>query len=143
MSSIPAPRIIEAEFIAGAALIEQLPPVTGIEIAFAGRSNVGKSSLMNALAQRRKLVRTSGTPGCTRQVSIFRLLTAQKETVYMADLPGYGYAKRSKSERRQWADLIEAFLIDRVSLRAVAVLFDARRGPQEDEYELIRFINEN
>lgn len=132
--------IVTAEFLAGAQRAAQLPEGLGVEIAFAGRSNVGKSSLMNALMGRRGLVRTSGTPGCTRQISFFRTCARDGREQVLVDLPGYGYARRSKSERDEWADLIESYLIEREALRVVVVLFDARRGLEEEEAGLCEFI---
>lgn len=133
-------RIVEAEFAAAAATQQQLPPAMGIEIAFAGRSNVGKSSLMNALCGRKNLVRTSSTPGCTRQIAFFNVRTADDARITLVDLPGYGYAKRSKSERGQWAELIEGYLLSRPTLNAVVCLVDIRRGLQADDAELLTML---
>ena len=88
-----------------------------IEIAFAGRSNVGKSSLLNKLMNRKNLARTSSTPGCTRQINFFSVRTAQGINLSLVDLPGYGYAKRSKDERKLWAELIDGYLDSRVPQR--------------------------
>ena len=121
-------RVIEAEFAAGATALEQLPPPNNVELAFAGRSNVGKSSLLNALMDRRRLVRTSSTPGCTRKINFFRTKARDGAVLTLVDLPGYGYAKRSKAERKLWSELIEAYLIQRDHLRGVVILVDARRA---------------
>src|SRR5690606_23305020 len=115
-----------AEFEAAAQAPEQLPPPLGVEVAFAGRSNVGKSSLMNALMERRKLVRTSSTPGCTRAINFCKARARDGAELRLVDLPGYGYAKRSKTERNQWARMIESYLAERDHLRAVVMLVDAR-----------------
>jgi len=117
------------EFIAGAAEVAQLPPADLPEIAFAGRSNVGKSSLINALTGRKMLARTSNTPGRTRQINFFRL----DEGLMLADLPGYGYARAAKSEVRRWNALIFAYLRGRASLRRVALLVDARHGIKDSD----------
>jgi len=111
-----------------------------IEIAFAGRSNVGKSSLLNKLMNRKNLARTSSTPGCTRQINFFSVRTAQGINLSLVDLPGYGYAKRSKDERKLWAELIDGYLLERPTLRAVAVLVDVRRGLEPDDLGLIEML---
>src|SRR5262245_14241605 len=115
----PAPKVLSAEFAAAAKAPNELPPPAVLEVAFAGRSNVGKSSLINSLAARKKLVRTSSTPGCTRTVSFFPTRIEGGTELVLVDLPGYGYAKRSKAERDSWADLIEEYLLGRPTLRAV------------------------
>jgi GTP-binding protein len=140
-SSPPPPRVTHAEFFAGASRVEQLPPPQTLEIAFAGRSNVGKSSLMNALLERRKLVRTSGTPGCTRQISLFEVTTRLGSRLTMVDLPGYGYAKRSHSERREWAELINTYLLKRPALAALVALVDIRRGLSPEDEQLLELVN--
>jgi len=135
-------RIVEATFRAGATATDQVPGPTGVEIAFAGRSNVGKSSLLNALCQRKNLVRTSSTPGCTRQISFFEVRTKDGAVVTLVDLPGYGYAKRSKQERRGWAGLIEDYLLERPTLKVVVALVDARRGLEPDDEQLYELLRE-
>ncbi|MCC6213380.1 MAG: ribosome biogenesis GTP-binding protein YsxC [Polyangiaceae bacterium] len=136
----PLPAIRSAAFVAGATLPAQLPPPTLAEIAFAGRSNVGKSSLMNALLGRKNLVRTSSTPGCTRQLSFFEVRAADDLGLYLVDLPGYGWAQRSKEERAQWAELVESYLLERPTLAAVCVLVDSRRGVEEEERLLFELL---
>lgn len=131
--------ILDARLVASATRADGLPPPMFAEVAIAGRSNVGKSSLLNHLAQRQKLVRTSSTPGCTRAVNIFRLKLRGAE-IDLVDLPGYGYAARSKAERSSWGPLIEGFLKTRVGLRAVVVLVDVRRGVEPDDAQLIEFL---
>lgn len=133
-------RIVEAGFLAGAIHATQFPPPTLTEVAFAGRSNVGKSSLMNLLTGRKSLVRTSSTPGCTRQVSWFRVRTADGAQLDLVDLPGYGYAKRSKTERKSWGQLIESYLLQRPTLRGVIVLLDIRRGLESDDMALVELL---
>jgi GTP-binding protein len=134
------PRVTDAQFRAAAARVEQLPPPQHVEVAFAGRSNVGKSSLMNALIERKRLVRTSSTPGCTRQVSLFDVTTRHGSRLTLVDLPGYGYAKRSHAERKEWAELIHSYLERRVALAAVVALVDIRRGLQQEDTELLELI---
>jgi len=135
------PRIVTAEFTAAAKAEAELPPPTQIEIAFVGRSNVGKSSLLNRLMNRRNLARTSSTPGCTRQINFFSVRTSDGFNLSLVDLPGYGYAKRSKDERKLWAELIDGYLLTRPTLRVVALLVDARRGLEEDDVGLIEMLH--
>jgi GTP-binding protein len=134
-------RIASAEFVAGASSKNQLPPPHAIEIAFAGRSNVGKSSLLNMLTARKGLARTSRTPGCTRQINFFDVRTAGGPNLVFVDLPGYGYAKVSKAESRDWKILLEGYLHDRTVLKGVVVLVDARRGFEQEEFDLIEFLS--
>lgn len=136
MAPRQALQITSAEFAAAATALSQLPPPVGVEIAFAGRSNVGKSSLMNRLMQRKNLVRTSGTPGCTRQINFFSATASDGVRFTLVDLPGYGYARRSKAEKRTWGELIESYLLGRPTLRAVVALVDARRGIEDDDRDL-------
>jgi GTP-binding protein len=114
----------ECRFVAGAANPSALPPETLPEIAFIGRSNVGKSSLVNALTGRRMLARTSHTPGRTQQINFFDL----GGRLMLVDLPGYGYAAASKGAVRAWTALVERYLSERGRLRRACLLIDARRG---------------
>ncbi len=114
-------------FVRGCAGVEDLPPPDAIEVAFAGRSNVGKSSLLNALAAQSALARTSNEPGRTRQINLFESPGAG---VRLADLPGYGFARAPKRQIGQWSALIDAYLRGRPNLRRVFLLIDARRGIQ-------------
>lgn len=106
------------------------------QIALAGRSNVGKSSLINALARRRQLAKISATPGKTRSVNLFRVLP---DDFRLTDLPGYGYARRGKEERRIWGTLIETYLRETARLRAVALLLDCRLPPQAVDRAMVDF----
>jgi len=139
-------RVATAEFVAGAARGDQVPPPDHFagapELAFAGRSNVGKSSLLNMMLARRGLARTSNTPGCTRQINFFDvgLVDTEPRRVVLVDLPGYGYAKVSKSEASAWKELLEGYLMRRPTLRAVVVLVDVRRGLEQEEEDLVAFL---
>ena len=135
----PAREIVDATFVAAARDVRDLPAPVFAEVAFAGKSNVGKSSLINALCGRRKLARTSNTPGRTRELVLFRV-QLQDGAFDLFDLPGYGYAKVSKSERRAWGPMIERFLQERAGLRCVVLIIDVRRGLSEDDVQLLDFL---
>lgn len=126
------------EFVAGAATLEAIPRARLPEIAFAGRSNVGKSSLINALVHRRRLARVSQTPGATKQINFFDL----GGKLVLTDLPGYGYAKASKSLAREWQNLIFAYLRGRPSLRRVILLIDSRRGVMDTDNQAMDLLDE-
>jgi len=140
-------RVPVAEFIKSAAAPSDWPPDELPELAFAGRSNVGKSSLINVLVERKGLVKTSSTPGRTRLINFFHAdvivspgNSGERAALSVVDLPGFGYAKVSKTERSTWRPTIEAYLSQRKSLVAVALLVDARRGAELDERELAPWI---
>ena len=116
--------------------IDQLLSVDIPQLALAGRSNVGKSSLINALAGRRKLAKVSSTPGKTRSVNYYRVSPWE---LCLVDLPGYGYAKASKSEREKWARLLEKYLSDCQSLKALVLLIDSRLEPQAIDLHLLDY----
>mgnify|MGYP001080803660 FL=1 len=139
--SSPIPRVVRAEHAFASTVSSSLPPPTLVEFAFAGRSNVGKSSLLNTLVERKNLVRTGSTPGTTRQINFFHTQLADGFEAYLVDLPGYGYAKRSKSEKAAWGELIEAYLLSRPTLRSVVLLVDVRRGIEPDDQQLIDFLD--
>lgn len=125
------------DFIAGAMTAEQLPPPGLDEVAFAGRSNVGKSSLINALTGRKALARTSSTPGRTQQINFFDL----GGRLVLADLPGYGYARASKGRARAWTRLVMLYLKGRPCLRRVLLLIDARRGIGTGDREVMAALD--
>ena len=129
-------RITAARFLGAAATPGGEPRPGPPEVAIAGRSNVGKSSFLNALTGRRGLARTSRTPGRTRQVNFFLL----NERFVLVDLPGYGFAVGSEEERRAWGPLVEGYLRARPTLRGVVLLVDIRRGLEAEEHELLAFL---
>jgi GTP-binding protein len=131
-------KIHDARYLGSGTSMEHLPGPALPEIAFAGRSNVGKSSLLNALVARRGLARTSKTPGHTDKINLFEVRSEGGEVIF-ADLPGYGFAARSKQERRSWGPMIEGYLLGRGSLRALVLLVDVRRGVEADDLELVQF----
>lgn len=127
----------ECEFVMGVRTEADLPRPELPEIAFAGRSNVGKSSLLNALTNRKTLARTSNTPGRTREVNFFRL----GGELMLVDLPGYGYARAGKEEIARWNKLIEDYLRGRVNLRRVCLLIDARRGVGAPDHAVMDLLD--
>jgi GTP-binding protein len=129
----------EIRFIAGASEISGLPRETLPEIAFAGRSNVGKSSLINALTGRRMLARTSHSPGRTRQINFFDL----NSRLMLVDLPGYGYAEASKTEVRRWTYLLRRYLQTRAVLQRVCLLIDSRHGIKEVDRPLMHLLDDS
>lgn len=129
-------KITAVRFLGAAASAGGGPPPAGPEVAFAGRSNVGKSSLLNAFLGRRGVARTSATPGRTRQINFFLV----NERVVLADLPGYGFAVGPEAERLAWGPLVEGYLRGRPSLRGVVVIVDVRRGPEAEEAQLLDFL---
>jgi len=134
-------KVQSAEFETSAARPSDFPAPGAPEVAFLGRSNVGKSSLLNRLVNRRSLARTSSTPGKTRLLNWFRVERGGRE-LRLVDLPGYGYAKVSKGERKRWQQLVEAYLDSRGPLRVAVLLQDLRRDTSEDETLLVDWLSE-
>ncbi len=132
----------ECEFLMGAVGLDTLPLSHLPEIAFAGRSNVGKSSLLNALTGRNKLARTSNTPGRTQELNFFKLGSEDKLVLSMVDLPGYGYAKVSKDKVAAWVKLLKAYLRGRPNLRRVFVLVDSRHGIKTSDAEIMSMLDD-
>ena len=128
--------IKSSEFITSATKPSQYPPEGLPEIAFAGRSNVGKSSLINVLVNRKRLVKTSSTPGRTQLVNFFDI----NNGINFVDLPGYGYAKVPAAVRKKWGPMIETYLSGRNTLKGVVVILDIRRTPREEEHNLIAWL---
>src|SRR5256714_7041197 len=140
-SEIEAGRTLfatEWEFAAAAGTTERLPRMAGIEVAFAGRSNVGKSSLINALTSRKALARTSHTPGRTQELITF----AADSPLRLVDMPGYGYAEAPKAKVQAWTALIHAYLAGRANLARVYVLIDARLGLKEADEAVLKTLDE-
>lgn len=129
-------EIKQAEFTTSAVKPGQYPEDGRVEIAFVGRSNVGKSSLINTVTNRRKLVKVSQTPGKTRLINFFII----NNQFYFVDLPGYGYAKVSKSEQAKWGGMMEQYLINRPQLKKVALLVDCRHKPTGDDVMMYEWI---
>jgi GTP-binding protein len=132
-----APKIVAAEYVLSAHGVEQFPAGSLPEVAFLGRSNVGKSSLINALLGRRKLVRTSSRPGCTRAVNFFLI----NGRWHFVDLPGFGYAAVSRSLKESWGHLVLEYLGERPNLAAVVFLQDGRRRVGQEELFLWEFLS--
>ncbi len=131
-------RVQAASFLLSAGRPEQFPRTAWPEIAFAGRSNVGKSSMINRLLGRRNLARTSNTPGRTRTINFYQV----NEQCLFVDLPGYGYAKVSRSVQESWWDLVESYLTERAQLRGVIHIVDARHPPTPQDRELRLFLDD-
>lgn len=131
--------IKQAEFVISAPKISQCPPPNRAEFAFIGRSNVGKSSLINMLTNRKSLAKTSSTPGKTQLINHFII---NKEW-YLVDLPGYGYARVSQKDREKWQKMINNYLLHRENLLTVFVLIDSRHEPQKIDLDFINFLGEN
>jgi GTP-binding protein len=132
--------IASAEFVKSSVDVALCPNLPLPEFAFIGRSNVGKSSLINMLVQRRKLAKTSGKPGKTQTINHFIINEGRRKPWYLVDLPGYGYAKTSKSDRKEWQKFITNYLEQRDNLICTMVLIDARHEPQKIDLEFIEYL---
>jgi GTP-binding protein len=128
-------------FVKGVVKLEGLPNDVLPEIAFAGRSNVGKSSLVNAMTGRKTLARTSNTPGRTQEVNYFTLGQPEREGLFLVDLPGYGYARESKDRIATWTELVMTYLQGRATLRRVLLLIDARHGIKKNDEEVMAMLD--
>ena len=129
-------RVKEAVFVTSAAKDGQYPPPDLPEVAFAGRSNVGKSSLINSLTGRKGLVKVSKTPGKTRLLNFFSI----NEKLAFVDMPGYGFARAPVAEKKKWGKMVETYIKKRESLRGVIFLLDCRRKPNEDDRALLEWL---
>ncbi|MCF8060935.1 MAG: ribosome biogenesis GTP-binding protein YihA/YsxC [Deltaproteobacteria bacterium] len=123
-------------FVKSAFKPDQYPPADRPEVAFAGRSNVGKSSLINVLVQRRNLARTGSTPGRTQSINFFSL----DDRLHLVDLPGYGFARVPREVQQAWKPMVEAYLQERKTLRAVVVILDIRRDPSGGDLDLLQWL---
>ncbi len=128
----------KAEFYASYGQYKQIPPAEKVEIAFAGRSNVGKSSLINKIFNRKSLARVSSVPGKTATINFYKI-----DDCFMVDLPGYGYAKIAKSDKLRWSSLIEGYLMSGRDIALVFQLIDIRHAPSADDIHMINFMVEN
>jgi len=128
----------QTEFVKGVVAMDGLPPADRIEVCFAGRSNVGKSTLINALTGRKALARASNTPGRTQEINFFSLT----EELYLVDLPGYGYANAPVKIVEKWQRLLKAYLTGRQTLRRAFVLVDARRGIKAPDQEIMTLLDQ-
>jgi GTP-binding protein len=138
-------RPVDARFVTTAVAPEGYPAGGPPEIAFVGRSNVGKSSMINALSGRKKLVRISNTPGRTRTLNFFDvdlMRGGERRTVRFADLPGYGFAKVQKTQRATWEGMITTYLEERAELRGVVSIIDAEIGPTPDDVRTLSYLRE-
>ncbi len=129
-------------FLMGAVSLQTLPGADRPEIAFAGRSNVGKSSLVNALTGRKTLARTSNTPGRTQELNFFEMGHDMQQPAYLVDLPGYGYAKIERKKVHAWTRLVKDYLRGRPNLRRIMLLIDSRHGLKENDREIMTMLDE-
>ncbi len=140
-ATLEAGRLLFAEgaqFFAGADSLARLPPVGAPEVALVGRSNVGKSSLINALTGQKVLARVSNTPGRTQQLNFFNV----QNRLWLVDLPGYGYAEAPKAKKANWQDLLKTYLQTRTTLRRLLLLIDGRHGPLKRDLEWLELLRE-
>ena len=135
-------NIIAANYLISSATYKQCPPPDKAEYAFIGRSNVGKSSLINMITGRTGLAKTSASPGKTQLINHFEILTSDKKKWFIVDLPGYGYASVSQKARRNWENMIESYIRKRENLRCLFVLIDSRHEPQAIDLSFINKLGE-
>lgn len=132
-------KIQNAQFLIGSNNVSKIPKYNFSEIAFTGRSNVGKSSLINTIVHRKKLAKVSSTPGKTKQINLFLV----DESYILADLPGFGYAAVSKTERQSWKQMIYSYFSEREELKLICCLVDSRHEPLDSDLALIEWLENN
>lgn len=131
-------KVLSAEFVKSVICLDALPKDGRPEIAFVGRSNVGKSTLLNRLLGRKGLAKTSGTPGKTQTLNFFDV----NRSVYFVDLPGYGFAKAPKSLQEHWMKVMTGYLLDRKALKLVVVLLDSRHAPSAKDHDMLTLLDD-
>ena len=135
-------EIIQAVYVISSPSVDKCPKPDKPEYAFIGRSNVGKSSLINAITNKKELAKVSGSPGKTQLINHFLVTSSDKKQWYLVDLPGYGYAKRSKSQRQQWQKMIKDYVKERETLANLFVLIDSRHEPQQLDIEFVNRLGD-
>ncbi|HEU4472070.1 MAG TPA: ribosome biogenesis GTP-binding protein YihA/YsxC [Flavisolibacter sp.] len=135
-------EITQAEYLISSPSVDKCPPADRAEYAFIGRSNVGKSSLINMLCNKKEVAKVSASPGKTQLINHFSILSSDKAQWYLVDLPGYGYAKRSQSQRKTWQKMIEAYIRQRENLVNLFVLIDSRHEPQKLDLDFVNQLGE-
>jgi GTP-binding protein len=135
-------EIIQATYFISSPSVDKCPKPDKAEYAFIGRSNVGKSSLINALSNKKELAKVSASPGKTQMINHFILTSSDKKEWYLVDLPGYGYAKRSQAQRKAWQKMIEGYIRNRENLANLFVLIDSRLKPQQIDLDFVNHLGE-
>ncbi len=135
-------EIIKSEYVISSPAVTNCPNPDRPEYAFIGRSNVGKSSLINAITNKQELAKVSGTPGKTQLINHFAITSSDRKEWYLVDLPGYGYAKRALSQRKTWQKMIEQYIRNRENLVNVFVLIDSRHEPQQIDLDFVNSLGE-
>jgi len=135
-------EVTQATYLISSPSVDKCPKPDKPEYAFIGRSNVGKSSVINMLTNKKELAKVSSSPGKTQLINHFTVLSSDKKDWYLVDLPGYGYAKRSQSQRKQWQKMIEGYIKNRPNLMNLFVLIDSRHEPQKNDIDFINRLGE-
>lgn len=135
-------EVTQATYLISSPSVDKCPKPDKPEYAFIGRSNVGKSSLINMLTNKKELAKVSSSPGKTQLINHFTVLSSDKKEWYLVDLPGYGYAKRSQSQRKQWQKMIEGYIKERTNLMNLFVLIDSRHEPQKNDLDFINRLGQ-